>query len=159
MDPIQLLVAEHRRIEKELREILDGDARMRARLFPDAADALTAHFTVEEQHFYPAVRARRTEDILLESLEEHLSLKRLLADLLALDAKDAHFEPKLHVLLEQVEHHHKEEENHLFPKVERMFPRDELDALGEAMSAALDRLRDERPARRVFGETDRAARL
>ena len=30
---------------------------------------------------------------------------------------------------EQLEHHHKEEEAHLFPKVEKMFSRDELDAL------------------------------
>src|SRR5205085_11016612 len=104
-----------------LAEIMDGDASTRARLFPQAADALTAHVTVEEKHFYPAVRARRTEDILLESLEEHLSLKRVLADMLDLKIEDEKWEPKLHVLKEQLEHHHKEEEEHLFPKVEKMF--------------------------------------
>ena len=159
MDPLQLLVSEHRRMEKLLAEIMDADTQSRARLFPEAADALTAHVTVEEKHFYPAVRARRTEDILLESLEEHLSLKRVLADLLTLDVEDAQWEPKLHVLKEQLEHHHKEEEEHLFPKVEKMFSRDELDALGDAMERELEELRAQRPARQVLEQTDEAAPL
>jgi hemerythrin superfamily protein len=159
MDPIQLLVSEHRRMEKLLAEIVDADAKARARLFPDAADALTAHVTIEEKHFYPAVRARRTEDILLESLEEHLSLKRVLADMLQLGVEDAQWEPKLHVLKEQLEHHHKEEEQHLFPKVEKMFSREELDGLGDAMDRELAELRAQRPARQVLDQTDRAASL
>ena len=86
MDAIDLLVRQHREMEAAMKEVLDAgdDASARA-LFIDVADALTMHVTSEEQVFYPAVKARRTEDILLESLEEHLSLKRLLADLLALD--------------------------------------------------------------------------
>lgn len=159
MDPIQLLVSEHRRMEKLLAEVMDGDAETRARLFPEAADALTAHVTVEEKHFYPAVRARRTEDILLESLEEHLSLKRVLADMLQLRIEEAQWEPKLHVLKEQLEHHHKEEEEHLFPKVEKMFSHDELDRLGDAMDAELATLRAQRPAREVLDQTDEAAPL
>ncbi len=146
-------------MEKSLGEIMDGDARTRARLFPETADALAAHFTVEETHFYPAVRARRTEDVLLESLEEHLSLKRVLADLLRLDVTEAQWEAKLHVLKEQVEHHHAEEESHLFPQVEKMFSREELDELGDAMSRELEELRAKRPANRVFDQTDEAAPL
>lgn len=159
MDPIQLLVSEHRRMEKLLAEIMDGDAGARARLFPEAADALTAHVTVEEKHFYPAVRARRTEDILLESLEEHLSLKRVLADLLGLSVEEPQWEAKLHVLEEQLEHHHKEEEEHLFPKVEKMFSRSELDDLGNAMERELAELRAQRPAREVLDQVDEAATL
>ena len=159
MDPIQLLVSEHRHMEKLLAEIMGADAAERARLFPEAADALTAHVTVEEKHFYPAVRARRTEDILLESLEEHLSLKRVLADMLQLDVESPQWEPKLHVLKEQLEHHHKEEETNLFPKVEKMFSREELDALGDAMDHELAELRAQRPARAVLQQTDQAAPL
>ena len=159
MDPIQLLVSEHRQMEKLLAEIMDGDAKNRARLFRDAADALTAHVTVEEKHFYPAVRARRTEDILLESLEEHLSLKRVLADMLQLDVTDAQWEPKLHVLKEQLEHHHKEEETHLFPNVQKIFSAEELDVLGDAMERELADLRAQSPARQVLAQTDAAAPL
>jgi hemerythrin superfamily protein len=159
MDPIQLLVSEHRHMEKLLAEIMDADVETRARLFPEAADALTAHVTVEETHFYPAVRGRRTEDILLESLEEHLSLKRVLADMLQLDMSDAQWEPKLHVLKEQLEHHHKEEEQNLFPKVEKIFSREELDELGDAMERELATLRAQRPRRQVLEQTDAAASL
>lgn len=159
MDPIQLLVSEHRHMEKLLSEIMNADAQARARLFPEAADALTAHVTVEEKHFYPAVRARRTEDVLLESLEEHLSLKRVLADMLQMSVDDVRWEPKLHVLKEQLEHHHKEEEMHLFPKVEKMFSREELDELGDAMEHQLAELRAQRPAEQVLEQTDEAAPL
>jgi hemerythrin superfamily protein len=159
MDPIQLLVSEHRRIEKVFAKILDTRGAERASLFEDAADALAAHIAVEEQHFYPAVRARRTEDILLESLEEHLSLKRVMADLLRLSPDDAQWEPKLHVLEEQARHHHKEEEENLFPKVQKMFDTTELHALGDAMAKELDALRARHPRKRVLAETKQAATL
>ena len=38
-------------------------------LFKRVGDELTVHVTSEEQIFYPAVKEKRTEDILLESLE------------------------------------------------------------------------------------------
>ena len=56
-----------------------------------------------------------------ESLEEHLSLKRILADVLSLRTSDEHFAPKVQVLKEQAEHHHEEEEEEkLFPKVKNL---------------------------------------
>ncbi len=61
------------------------EPKARAAALVRVGDDLTKHITSEEQVFYPAVKAKRTEDILLESLEEHLSLKRLLADLLTMD--------------------------------------------------------------------------
>ena len=118
MDAVQYLVKQHREMEKALADVLETtDCAERQRLFEIAADHLTMHISSEEEVFYPAVKARRTEDILLESLEEHLSLKRLLADLNDLETTDQTFEPKFKVLKEQTEHHHKEEEEHLFPKV------------------------------------------
>ena len=87
----------------------------------EIADALAVHATIEERHFYPAVKEKRTEEILFESVEEHLEIKRAIADLLALEAIDETFEAKVKVLQEDVEHHVEEEENQLFPKVERMF--------------------------------------
>src|SRR5689334_10443524 len=113
-DPIALLVHDHRRMEGMLAKLADADEAQRSPLLDDVADALAAHVALEEEHFYPAVRARRTEDILLESLEEHLSLKRVMSDLLEMDTSDERWEAKMHVLKEQAEHHHKEEEEHLF---------------------------------------------
>lgn len=159
MNAIDLLVGDHRRMEALWEKVVESGTEERPRLFVEAADALAAHITVEEQHFYPAVKARRTEDILLESLEEHLSLKRVLADLLALDPGDPRFEPKLHVLKEQTEHHHEEEEEHLFPKVRKLMAEGDLEELGAAMGAELKKLEAEEPRLRIRHQTDEAAPL
>jgi hemerythrin superfamily protein len=158
-DPVALLVHDHRRMEQMLDKLADADAQDRAPLFDEIADALAAHVALEEEHFYPAVRARRTEDILLESLEEHLSLKRVMSDLLDLDPSNPHWEAKVHVLKEQAEHHHREEETHLFPKVEKLFEVWQLDALGAVMTEALAALHAEHPRDRVFRRTDAAVPL
>lgn len=158
-DPIALLVDDHRRMEGMLKEVLDANVKDRAHLLANVADALAAHVALEEEHFYPAVRARRTEDILLESLEEHLSLKRVMHDLLAMSTSDDRWEAKMHVLKEQAEHHHKEEEEHLFPKVQKLFDKAHIEELGAAMKKAHDALLAERPRARIFGGTAEAARL
>lgn len=158
-DPIALLVHDHRRMEAMLRELADADEANRTPILDDVADALAAHVALEEEHFYPAVRARRTEDILLESLEEHLSLKRVMSDLLDLEASDPRWEAKMHVLKEQALHHHKEEEENLFMKVKKVFDEKQLGELGATMTDALAALHKERPRARIFGRTREAARL
>jgi hemerythrin superfamily protein len=161
MDAIDLLVHQHREMETALKEVLSAtdDAAVKA-LFTAVADQLTMHITSEEQVFYPAVKAQRTQDILLESLEEHLSLKRLLADLLELDPAQQTFEPKFKVLKEQTEHHHKEEEEHLFPKVARLLNQSRLEALGAEMLALQRRLDQAgEPRDAVVNQTDEASPL
>ena len=161
MNAIDLLITQHRQMEQLAEEVLQahGGERFTA-LFERAGDELTAHVASEEEVFYPAVKARRTQDILLESLEEHLSLKRLLADLIELDPSDTTFVPKFKVLKEQMEHHHKEEEEHLFPKVRQCLDAAQLEALGKDMHALQERLkRQGRPREKVVGQTDAAAPL
>jgi hemerythrin superfamily protein len=163
-DAIEVLVRDHRRMEALLSELVsDGAANDPARtkaLFKEMADALVAHFTVEEQHFYPAVKAKRTEDTLLESLEEHLSLKRVLADLVELD-DPAHptFGPKMHVLKEQVEHHHKEEEEHLFPDVRKLLDEAARQELGARIGREMKALERSQPREDVLEQTAAAAPL
>ena len=161
MDAIDLLRFQHQEMEHALEHVLEATypATKKAR-FAEIADELTVHIASEEQVFYPAVKAVRTQDILLESLEEHLSLKRLLADLLELDAADQTFDPKFKVLKEQAEHHHREEEEHLFPKVRKLLAPDGVAALGDEMLDLQKKLgREGEPRERVVGETDAAAPL
>lgn len=164
MNAVDLLITQHRTLESKFDDLMtavDAGSAARCRaLLAEAGDDLTVHIASEEQVFYPAVKARRTTDILMESLEEHLSLKRLLADLLALDPGEATFKPKAKVLQEQTEHHHKEEENHLFPQVQKLMDPAELDALGEDMLALQQQLRAEgQPREAVADETNAAAPL
>jgi hemerythrin superfamily protein len=161
MDGVQFLIDQHRSLEARMKRLQDArSSSERATLLAEVGDHLTVHITSEEEIFYPAVRAARTEDILLESLEEHLSLKRLLADLLELAPDATTFEPKFKVLKEQAEHHHKEEEEHLFPKVRTLMDAAARDALGERMSALQQRLqREGAPREAVADQTDEAAPL
>lgn len=161
MDAVELLIGQHRTLEARM-ELLCGataDAD-RAALLAEVGDHLTVHIASEEEIFYPAVRAARTEDILLESLEEHLSLKRLLADLMALAPAAPTFEPKFKVLKEQTEHHHKEEEEHLFPTVCKLIEASARAVLGEQMLALQQRLqRQGAPRQAVADQTGEAAPL
>jgi hemerythrin superfamily protein len=160
MDAIDLLKFQHRQVEGLLEELERANQTKTKRLaFDELADSLAAHVLIEEHVFYPAIKAKRTEDILLESLEEHLAIKRVLADLLKTSFDDETFDPKLKVLKEQVTHHHDEEEVELFPKVKKLLTKDELVALGKKMYGAHERLIAGHPARAVPAETDHAASL
>lgn len=161
MDAIDYLRRQHREMEHDLEHVFKADdtAGTQAR-FAQLADRLTLHITAEEQVFYPAVKARRTEDILLESLEEHLSLKRLLADLMELNPVEQTFEPKFKVLKEQTEHHHKEEEEHLFPKVLKLLDASQRDTLGQEMEDLQRKLgKAGEPRAAVLDQTEAAAPL
>ena len=161
MDAITLLTDQHRALESLMKAGLDAQQpAQRAASLAQVGDELTKHLSSEEEIFYPAIRANRTEDILLESLEEHLSLKRLLADLLVLDPAEPTWEAKFKVLSEQAEHHHKEEEEHLFPKVRKALGASELNALGSQMLALQQKLqRCGDPREAVAGQTEKAAEL
>jgi hemerythrin superfamily protein len=160
MNAIDFLKSQHREVEKLFAKIDNAKgAKSKQTIFETLADCLAAHATIEEHQFYPAVRAKRTEDILLESLEEHLGIKRVLADLLQLAPEDETFDAKIKVLKEQVEHHVGEEESDLFPKVKKILDKTELELLGRTLSAEFTKLQAGRPRDAIPSETDEAASL
>jgi hemerythrin superfamily protein len=161
VDAIQLLTDQHRWLEERFdAAVAATDPRERAALAAEAGDQLAVHVKAEEDVFYPAVKPHGTNGVLLESLSDHRSLKRLLADLLDLRAGDLAYEAKLRVLREQAEHHHREEETRLFPHVRRCIDAGELEALGRTMLACQKRLlREGQPREAVAGTTERAAAL
>ena len=86
-DVLQLLTSQHAAVDA-LFEKIENSRGDRAALLTQLADNLAAHATVEEKIFYPAVMAKSTSDKLHESVEEHLQIKRVLADLLAMKPDD-----------------------------------------------------------------------
>lgn len=161
MEATDYLTRQHREIEAALREALatEGAAVKRSR-FLDIADALIMHVAAEEQVFYPAVHAQPNEDVLLESLEEHLSIKRLLSDLLMLRGDDPTFQAKLHVLREQAEHHHGDEERKLFPQVRESLDEAAREELGAAMARLELQMQSHgKPRREVHWQTEAAEPL
>jgi hypothetical protein len=158
MDAIELLKDQHRQVEKLFAQIekADGGEDKQA-LFEELADNLAAHSAIEEEIFYPAAYAKQTKELLEEAVEEHLAVKRVLADLLELTPDDESFDAKIKVLKEQVEHHVKEEEGELFKKVKKELDKDELETLGAEMEEQFEAEMADDPSSRIPGETDEAA--
>ena len=158
MDAIELLNHQHDEVD-ELFEKTGATTTSQGKehLFIKLADALAIHTTLEEKIFYPAVRARRTEEILLESLEEHREIKRTLADLVEMDPAEAAFDERLQLLKEEVEAHVAEEKTDLFPKVRKLFEKRQLELLAAQMQELLAELEGGSPRNRLRSETQQAA--
>jgi hemerythrin-like domain-containing protein len=147
MNAIDLLDTQHLDIDDlfaRLERSEAGDAS-RQKLFDDLADLLAIHATIEELHFYPAVRAARTEEILEHSLQEHVGIKRKLALCMASPVGSSRFAERLRALADEVHHHVGDERAELFPKVRRIFDRDQLEAIGQEMTSTMAQLQQGRP--------------
>jgi hemerythrin-like domain-containing protein len=160
MDAIELLKQQHREVEGLFEQIenTDDDEEM-IELVQDLADNFAAHATIEERIFYPAAYGESTEELLKEAVEEHLSAKRLLSDILAAKAGDESLEAKLKVLKEQIEHHVQEEENELFPKVRSQMDSALLETMGAEMEELFDDELENEPAEKIPLETKQPASI
>lgn len=163
MNAIKILEDQHREVEqlfKAFKALGDEAFDEKYDLFTQIADALALHAAIEEKVFYPSVLANETEEVLREAVQEHLSVKRLLADLLDLEANDEEFDAKMTVLEEQVLHHVKEEESEMLPKVRKMFEADSLEQLGVQMeNLAAELLAEGEPSKNIPNEIEQAAPL
>ena len=160
-DALELLRSQHDEVEDLIDDIEDAaDPGAKLALFLELADKVAAHAMIEEKMFYPSVMEDQTHAQLIEATEEHLAIKRLLADMMTLDVEDEHFDAKLKVLKESLRHHaHDEEEDKLFPIVEKMMNDDELAALGNEMLAMFEMLLEREPRKQVACETAEAVEL
>ena len=163
MNAIDLLKQQHREVEELFEEFegaSEGAERTRERLCQQIGDALAVHATIEEKIFYPESKQEETEEILRESVEEHLAVKRLLADIMQSDLDDPQFEAKMKVVKEQVEHHVQEEEQELFPLISGSCSTEELEDMGNRMQEMAGELEEEgQPRASIPGETDSPARI
>ena len=161
LDAIDLLKAQHRAVDRLFREVEAAKGPSKATSFRELADLLAVHATIEEWIFYPGVRSAETEDLLAESREEHLAIKRTLADMLDEDVAGETFDAKLSVLEEQVHHHAiEEEEGKLFPLVRAAIDDDYRAALaGEMIALMVEAQEKGAPRNAIPDETDEAAPL
>ena len=158
-DVLQLLTEQHREVDALFEKIESGTGDPAA-LLAELADKLAAHAAAEEKVFYPAVMARSTSDKLHESVEEHLQIKRVLADLIAMKPDHENFKAKIKVLKEDVSHHaHEEEEGKLFPILRSAMSADQLAAIGNDTLALFEDLMKGHPYKNVPNETKAAAPL
>ena len=139
MDALRLLTDDHDKMRKlltELESTTERGIKTRTELFATIKGELTLHEVIEEEIFYPELKAHpKAKDIVLEAYEEHHVVDLLMGELETLDVADETWGAKAIVMKENIEHHIEEEEGEMFAKARQVFDRDELNDLGERMAA------------------------
>jgi len=89
MDAIALLKADHEKMKgllNELEATTERGVKTRTELFATIKGELTLHEIIEEEIFYPELKAHpKAKDIVLEAYEEHHVVDLLMGELEALD--------------------------------------------------------------------------
>lgn len=119
---IALLKSDHRLVEELFEKFEKTNSKDRkSKIVKSICEELTVHAELEEKFFYPVVREtlKKEDDLLDEAQVEHASLKWLIAQLKAEGPDSEFYDAKVTVLKEYVQHHVKEEEKELFPKVKK----------------------------------------
>ncbi|MEO8438470.1 MAG: hemerythrin domain-containing protein [Chloroflexota bacterium] len=139
MDAIALLKEDHDKVKKLLAELettTERGVKTRSELFATIKGELTVHEIIEEEIFYPELKAHpKAKDIVLEGYEEHHVVDVLMSELESLDVSDERWGAKAVVMKENIEHHVEEEEGEMFRTARQVFDRAELIDLGERMAA------------------------
>ncbi len=99
-------------------------------------DALEIHATLEEEIFYPAMRALGLGgSVLSKSAPEHNEMRALIAKIRRSDASSARYDELFSELMRDVMHHVADEETVLLPDAERAMTKHRLNELGVQMTS------------------------
>jgi len=138
-DAVQLLTHDHAEVAALFKKY-DKLAEAHAQASDRQAHAeqictlLTVHATIEEEIFYLAARAAGVDSSLLDEADvEHAAAKDLIAQIRAMSPDEDHYDAKVKVLGEQIEHHVEEEQDEMFPKCRAAAM--DMTGLGKAMEA------------------------
>jgi len=138
-DAIALLKADHREVKHlfdEYKELVDseGSPEDKQAVAEEICAALTVHAQIEEEIFYPAAKeALKEPDLVLEATVEHATAKELIAQIESMEPSDELYDAKVTVLGEYIDHHVKEEESEMFPKVRKA--KLDLDGIGTQLAS------------------------
>ena len=137
MDALTLLKNDHDKMRKlltDLESTTERGIKTREELYSTIKGELTIHEVIEEEIFYPALKAHpKAKDIVLEAYEEHHVVDTVMAELEDLPVDDESWGAKAMVMKENVEHHMEEEEGEMFKQARQVFDRAELEELGTRM--------------------------
>jgi hemerythrin-like domain-containing protein len=127
-DAIELLIDDHDAVKELFAEFkkfqeakTEGADEMKQALMDAVCEALKVHTQIEEEIFYPAARHALPDekDLMNEAQVEHNAAKELIAQVEAGSARDDMTCAQFQVLSEQIDHHVKEEQDEMFPKLRK----------------------------------------
>ena len=134
-DAIALLKADHKEVKAMVEQFKKSRSEStQAKLAQQICAALKVHSQIEEEIFYPAARdaLKKGGELIDEAEVEHTSVKELIAKIEGGSPGDDLWEAEVKVLGEYVNHHVKEEEGEIFPKVRKT--KLDLVAIGERLA-------------------------
>ena len=140
MKATDLLTQQHKKAKALFKRLENGRGEP-SELLSELADDLAAHMLIEHELFYPAV-IEVDEHMVEESFEEHALGEIALKRLLSVDPAQEGFRAKVTAVKELIEHHADEEEEELFPKVDKAMDDDQLKQLGKEMKARFTELQE-----------------
>ena len=145
-DAIKLLTVDHAKVKKMFKEFeklsKKDDEEGKQELATQICQELMVHAQLEEEIFYPAAReAIEDEELMNEAVVEHNSAKELIAQIQSMGASDPMFDATVKVLGEYVNHHIEEEQNEIFPKVEKA--KVDLEEIGAEIAQRKEELMEE----------------
>jgi hemerythrin superfamily protein len=137
MNAIRLLENDHRKVEglfERYRATSDG----KREIVGDITRELSIHMAAEEKEFYPVIRTAIPdgESLVRDAVKEHQEAKGLLAELAKLDLGTFDMDAKVATLRKALEHHIKDEEEKIFPKVAKALGTKRVDELGSRIERA-----------------------
>ncbi len=159
INALDLLTEQHAEVDRLFKLIESKRGNRRAAIM-ELANKLAAHTTIEEKLFYPCIMSEETRKLLHESVEDHLGIKHVLADMLTMDLDADELDTKISLLKNQVSYHaHQEEEAKLFPTVRKAMNANELAVLGNELIVMFEHLMAAEPCKLVPGQAAEAVRL
>lgn len=134
-DATALLKADHQRVADLFEEFESAKSdKSKMSIVAQICTELTLHAQIEEEIFYPAVKAAlKDHEMVPEATVEHAAVKNLIAEVEGKEPDGEMYNAKVSVMGEFVKHHVKEEEKEMFAKVRKTNL--DLKALGEQMAA------------------------
>lgn len=139
---ITMLMADHAKVKKlfkEFEKLSKKDDDGKVEIANQICMELIVHAKAEEEVFYPAARlAINDDDMLNEAEVEHDTAKDLIAQIQTMSPNDEMYDAKVTVLGEYIDHHVKEEETEMFPKVRKA--KVDLSELGQQLKMKKEEL-------------------
>lgn len=121
MDATAMLRADHKKVSA-LFDAFENtkSAKRKKDIVSQICMELTVHTTLEDEIFYPAVKAAlRDRELVPEANVEHNAVKDLIAQVKDVEPDGEMYDARVKVMGEFVKHHVKEEQNEMFPKAKK----------------------------------------
>ena len=134
-DAIGMLRAEHKKVSGLFAEFEKTRSAARKKsIVATICSELSVHAQVEEEVFYPAVKAAlKDKELIPEAVVEQATMKDLIGQIEGVEPDGEMYDAKVKVLAEYVKHHVKEEHTEMFPRAKKT--KLDMGALGTQMAA------------------------